>query len=487
MESHYAKRHQLSGLINIIALGVKWSVTAQTVIQFTKIGRWLLLLYLIEPVGFGLFALASLLVSLPQILLDQGVGSAIIQSEKSFSRIDLSTYFWLLSGFCFLLLVLSLVTAPLIANFFSEPQLTTLLIFIHVAFFFESFGKVSGALLRKRLRFSYIAKVETSSFLLATSIVIVFAYLGHSYWALAYGLLFEYTFIAVCNLVGASFFPVFSFSARSLKKVYVFTKNISLIHFTSLLMRYIDDLIIGFFFGKAALGIYDRAYQIVHLPMRLITNRIVMVLFPAYSQKGTEKQKIRKIHLRVIHYSAILYFFILGGIILCTKYAVVIFLPKEWNELTFFIPVLALGGVIHAFINYNYSIFLAFNRTDLQLRYGLVTRSIIISSYLIGAFWGVKGIAIGYVFGSLLSFYPESKRAWQELDISFRDFRETVSTPFIYTLSIFVSVFIITLFFESDLIKLLVGSILYSIFFLIIYQGKFKEITHLLSEKNITN
>lgn len=447
----------------IVKSGIKWSAAAQILIQIIKIGRWFVLLYFIGPADFGLFALSILLVSFPQTFLDQGVGSAVIQSEQIFSSKDLSTYYWLLTTYCGILLVVFFFLSSTIATFFSEPDLEKILFFLSAAYFLESIGKLPGALLRKALKFQYIAKTETYTFLIGTLITVFLAVKNYGIWALAIGFFVEYSITSISFIVKARFQPQFVFCIESLRKIYAFSRNVTLIHLTTHIMRYADDLIIGFFFGKTALGIYDRAYQIVHLPMRLITNRIILVLFPAYSEGGVSRNEIRKIHLKVIHYTSIIYFFIFVVIVTLSEPAIRLFLKEDWYDLSFYMPVLAFGGIVHAFINFNYSIFLSLDKSDLQLKYGLITRGIIVFSYVIGAFFGVKGIAVGYAVGSLIAFLPESIKALKEINITLFDFWKSIKVPFYFSIFVLFSSIMLLYLFEKDMVKLVVGIFYYLI------------------------
>lgn len=460
----------MNSVAKTIKSGLLWSGLAQFIIQIIKVGRWIILLYLISPESYGLFSLAVIVVGIPQTLIDQGVGSALVQSDKNFTSTDLSTYFWTLTSYGLLLLFGSFFFADYIAHFFSEPELASLIILLSGAFLVESVGKVSHGLLRKRLMFKYLAQVETVSFVIATFITVAFAYMEYGTKSLVYGLFSEYLLTMVFHVRGAGFHLRLVYSIASIKKIYVFFRNIGLIHFITSLMRYTDDLLIGFFYGKAALGVYDRAYLIVHLPMRLVTNKIIMVLFPAYSQKRMHPEEIRESHLKILHYSSVFYFFILGAIILLAKPAVVTTLPEKWHDLAFFIPILAVGGVIHAFINYNYSIFLSFDRTDLQLKYGIFTRGIIMVSYITGAFFGVKGIAIGYVVGSFIAFFPESMRAWQEIGLTLSDYIYSVKKVFIISLGIFLLSFASLSMLQNSLHRLFLGGLVYISAYFVLYR-----------------
>jgi len=461
----------LNSIENIVKQGLKWSVLAQIIVHFMKIGRWIILLYFLIPEDFGLFALALLVIGLPQILIGESIGSAIIQKQEKLSTQDLSSFHWLLVGFSGFLLILYWIIGGQIATFFGEPELEQLIIFLGAANFIESFGIISGATLRKSLNFKILARIEVISFVISTFISLSLAILNFGVWSLAVGLFSRYLTTTLSFHFVARISFKFVLKRASFKKIFRFSRDLSFTQAITYIMRYTDDFIIGYFYGKTALGVYDRAYQIVHLPMRLIANRINAVLFPSYSSKDTTLINMRHIHLKILGYAAYLYFPILIGIIVFTPLAVDLNLGEEWKELSFFMPILAIGGIVHAFINFNSSIFLALGKSDLQLKFNVITRSIIIISYLIGSFYGVRGIAIGYTIGSLVAFFPESLSALKYIKISLRDFWKVIKTPFY--ISVFILIFnSITLnFLNSSLNKILIGMTIYLALYIFFYRN----------------
>ena len=453
-------------------------------VHLIKVGRWFFLLYFISPEDFGLFALALLVIGLPQILIGSSIGHAVIQEQDELSKQDLSSFHWLLVGFSGLLFLVYCALGSHIAVFFGEPQLEELVIFLSAANLVESFGIIAGALVRKSLKFKLLARIEVFSFLISTFATVALACLNFGVWSLAVGLFVGYLVISISYNIAAKTSYNLALAKKSFQKIFTFSLNLTLSQFITFLMRYIDDFIIGYFFGKAALGVYDRAYQIVHLPMRLIANRINLVLFPSYSAESTTDENMRQIHLKIVGYAAYLYFPILIAILIFSPLAVNLALTEDWSALAFYMPVLAIGGTIHAFINFNRSIFLARGRSDLQLKYSVITRLIIVLSYLIGAFWGVKGIAIGYTIGSFVAFFPESIKALKEIEVNLFDLWKVVKIPYRISLFILISGKIALHFMDTIAYQLIVGSLIYLLCYLFFYREFINKQKLFLSQKD---
>ncbi len=110
---------------------------------------------------FGTVGMLTTIIMFSQIILDLGLGSAIIQKEQA-SHKQLSTLFWLnivLGIFLFLGLQLS---SPILVNFFDEEALTPDVRLIALLFLLAPIGQQALYLLQKDLFFQKIGKIETA-------------------------------------------------------------------------------------------------------------------------------------------------------------------------------------------------------------------------------------------------------------------------------------------------------------------------------------
>ena len=74
----------------------------------------------------------------------------------------------------------------------------------------------------------------------------------------------------------------------------------SLISFFEAIASNLDTLIIGRFIGATSLGIYNRAFMLVNLPMYYLTTSFSRVLFPSFSRIQAEFPRLKKAYLSSI-------------------------------------------------------------------------------------------------------------------------------------------------------------------------------------------
>ena len=125
----------------------------------------IILARLLLPVDFGMIGMLTIFIAISQTLIDGGFGSALIQ-KKNPTQKDYSTiFFWNLffSGILYLILCLC---APLIAKFYSMPNLSSILRVLALSLILSGIVSIQKVRLQKELAFKIIAVVDLVSYAL---------------------------------------------------------------------------------------------------------------------------------------------------------------------------------------------------------------------------------------------------------------------------------------------------------------------------------
>ena len=167
--------------LNRSLTGTFWSMTE----RFAKMGIQILCTFVIAqfvpPSEFGLVSMMSIFLAFSTILIDSGFGQAIIH-EQHVTREDESSIFWfniLLGGIVYGVFWL---IAPLIANFYEEPQLTILIRVAFLALIFQSLIVVQQGLMFKEVNFKSVSKISFWAVFLSGIAGIAVAYWRKDVW-----------------------------------------------------------------------------------------------------------------------------------------------------------------------------------------------------------------------------------------------------------------------------------------------------------------
>jgi PST family polysaccharide transporter len=167
------------------------SVRGGTAMMITAAGRFVLnlgstaiLARVLTLSDFGLMAMAVTVTRFLSTFKDAGLSMATVQRSE-IDHDQLSTLFWINGVFGIVLMVATVISAPLVAWFYGDPRLTGIVMLLAVGFAASGFSTQHHALLRRQMRFSLLAEVEIASLLVGAGLAILMARGGFGFWSLA--------------------------------------------------------------------------------------------------------------------------------------------------------------------------------------------------------------------------------------------------------------------------------------------------------------
>ena len=146
---------------------------------------------LISPEYFGVFAIIIFIVGLSELFGDLGLTNLIIQKKRTLSKIQLSTIFFLkiiLSCFSIFLLIISF---PLIKHFYKQLTDENFLMTVILGFsiLIRSITGISVAFLDKELNFTVVSKANLVGILVYTVVSVALAYYKFYLWNFIFAIL----------------------------------------------------------------------------------------------------------------------------------------------------------------------------------------------------------------------------------------------------------------------------------------------------------
>src|SRR5664279_1386220 len=163
------------------ASGVAWISLFQIARQLLQVASVSVLARKVPPSGYGLVAMAVVIIALLECVRDAGIGSALVR-EREVSDDLAATVFWLTCGLgIFVTLIMIAVSWPA-ARFFREPQVAPVLQFLSIAFFMGTTGVVPLAMLNREMAFRKVALAQTAGAVSGTVVAVTVALAGGKVW-----------------------------------------------------------------------------------------------------------------------------------------------------------------------------------------------------------------------------------------------------------------------------------------------------------------
>ncbi|SHG28594.1 Membrane protein involved in the export of O-antigen and teichoic acid [Jatrophihabitans endophyticus] len=268
-----------------VALG-KWGNQLATLVVFTLLGR------LLAPSELGLAALATVFVTLFQVLSDQGFSTALIQ-KKHVDDADRNTAFWISVGSALVLMALVAALAPLASSAFDQPQLGAVLVGMSPMVLFTALAGTPQALLERDFQFRSLTMRTLYGSVIGGVAGVVVAFLGGGVWSIVVQSVVT-SFVAVVFLwTVTKWRPGLRVSRRSARELRDTGVSVLGIQLIGLANAQGDKLIVGAALGPVPLGYYFVGTRIVTMLTDVQTSVIDAVSLTTLSKLQSTRERLR--------------------------------------------------------------------------------------------------------------------------------------------------------------------------------------------------
>jgi len=171
--------------------GSAWTLVGHGVAQVLRLGSNLVMTRLLFPEAFGLMALVSALMMGLQMFSDIGVGASVVQHERGDDPKFYNTAFTMqvLRGLGLWLIACAL-SLP-IANFYDQPILAAMLPLVCFSSAIQGFQSTAFISLYRHMALGRLTLLQTACVAIRIAVMIVWAWISPTVWALVAGHLTE--------------------------------------------------------------------------------------------------------------------------------------------------------------------------------------------------------------------------------------------------------------------------------------------------------
>ena len=387
------------------ASGMVWTALQKYSTMIISFISGIILARLLTPFDYGCIGMLSIFMVLARTFIDGGFASALIQ-KKNPSKEDYSTiFFWNLSVSVVMYATLYL-TAPAIARFYDIPILSSVLRVQALVLFVNAFTLVQSNQLRKKLNFKLIAIVTVITSLISLTVTILMAYKGFGVWALVSSNLISATIPAVVYWLYVKWRPVMTFSWKSFKELFSFGFYMFLTHLVNDFGSQLQGLLIGKVYNPATMGYYSKAHGTEKLASQSISSVMTQVTYPLYAQVQDDKVALANMIKRLTSTLAFVTFPLMFILLLLAKPIFVLLYSDRWLQSVPYFQVLCVSGLAVCLQAVNLQSISAIGKSGTMFLWTLLKRCVGIGLIVGGlAYWGMKGLLIGFVMNSWFAYW----------------------------------------------------------------------------------
>jgi len=447
-----------------------------------RIGSMAVLARLLVPAEFGLVSMVTALTGFAQIFKDLGLSDATIQN-KDIDHEKVSGLFWINSAIGLLIMLVVAASSPLIAKFYRDPRLSGIALAISSCFLFSGLTVQHQALLYRQMRFGQLALINIISTALSFLVGVVLAWKGYGYWALVIKEISLSAFLAVGTWLMSGWVPGFPRPGSGVSSLLRFGRDITGFNIVTYFSRSIDRIFIGRNWGPAVLGIYDRAMQLMLMPLNQVRFPMTQVGMSGLSALQGNPAKYRQYYSKLISILCFIYMPMVIYLGLFSRLLIRLVLGDKWIAASDIFRILALAAFIMPVSSICDLVLISRGQTKKYFFWGLINTLCIVVAIAIGVKWGSIGVASAYTIAQYVLFFPS---LWNKLagsPISVTVFFRSIFSPIIASLFMGITLVVLSPIIASLHlinaigISFLVGVLTYTGAWFLMPGGK-----HLLSE-----
>lgn len=367
--------------------------------------RTIVLARLLAPAHFGLFAIASIGVQVVEVFSRTGFTEALIHREEDIAPyLDTAWVVQIIRGLA--LSGILVLTAPLFAVFFREPEVTPLVRLVAVGVALRGFTNIAVVYFRKELEFHKLSIYQISGTLTEIAVSIPSALILRNAYALAIGFVAANLAQLIVSYLIHRYRPHLRFDLEKARELFLFGRWVLSTTVFEFLVKSLDTVVVGRLLEATSLGLYQMAVRLANLGATEITHAISQVTFPTYSKVKNDDAKYRQAVLGTLGLVSAVALPLSGLLFMFAKEGVPLILGQKWVPIVPFFQLLVLVGAVRSVTANFGAVYLSRGRPDIQTKTSIMNASILgITLYPLVLRLDIMGAVVARLLTLVTQFY----------------------------------------------------------------------------------
>lgn len=444
-------------LKNKTAKGVLWSFLERFSVQGITFTVMIIMARMLTPQDYGLIGMLTVFIAISQTLIDSGFSQALIRKQER-TEVDNSTVFYFNIGIGLFLYLILFFFAPVIANFYNEPQLTPITRVIGLSVTFNSLAVVQRALLTIDIDFRTQAKASLIAAIISGITGISMAYLGFGVWSIVAQQLSNLGLNTLLLCFFSKWRPLWIYSWTSFKELFTFGSKLLASGIIDTVYRNVYLIVIGRIFKASDLGYYTRAQQFSEFPSSNLTGILQRVTYPVFCTIQDDDERLASVYRRFLKISAFVIFPLMTGLAAIAKPLILVLLKEQWIFSATLLQIICFSMMWYPIHAINLNLLQVKGRSDLFLKLEIWKKCIGVAILCIMIPMGLIAMCFGTIVSSFISLIINTYYTGKLINVGFiRQMRDLMPT-FILSLATGAVVYAtITMICLHPILQLLVG------------------------------
>ena len=221
-----------------------WKFAERCGAQISSFVVSMVLARILMPEEYGILSVLLIFITLSQVVVQSGLGTALIQKKDVDNR-DYSSVFYVSIALSVVLYVILFVSSPYLATFFNMPMITSTLRVMSISLFFGAGQTVLNSKLVKEMKFSVLFVCNITASLVSGVLGIVLACRDFGVWALVYQHVANQAVALIMMWIVTRWIPNGISSVKNVKPLFGYGYKILIANLISTGLNELRSLVIG--------------------------------------------------------------------------------------------------------------------------------------------------------------------------------------------------------------------------------------------------
>ena len=391
-----SKNSPASEFGNRVRLAIFWRSGTQIVSQLVQWGVTILVVRLLNPSDYGLFAMTQVVLVLLNFLNGWGFANALIRDAK-LDTLRIKQTFGMLLLLNWGLAAIQFVAAPLAATYFHQPILTSMLRWQCLLFLPMPWIALPSALLSHAMDFKKQAMANLASAFTGAITAYYCAVHGWGVWTLISAPIGAFTVRALCLTIGSRFWFWPNFNFKGTRDIMAFGGAMLVAQFFWIIQSQADITIAGRVLNPHALGLYSEALFLTMIFTGKFLPPLNEVAYASYSELAKLGGNVGSAFITAARVLMALALPLYLGLAMIAQPLVATMFGTKWLEMVPLISLLALAMPFWTLQIMFAPATNALGKPHIFARTNAVGAVILATCFLVGIHWGVFGLVIGWL------------------------------------------------------------------------------------------
>jgi O-antigen/teichoic acid export membrane protein len=380
---------------------VIWRSGSQILAQIITWASTLLVIRLLDPRDYGLFAMTQVVLAFLAFLNGWGFASALVQSD-SVEPFRIRQAFGLLLVLNGLLAAIQFFGAPFAAAYYGQPMVADLLRVQALIFLATPFIALPEVIMSRALDFRRQAIVNLLAALAGASTALGCALAGYGVWTLVYAPLAMFWTRAIGLTLVARLLVWPSFDFRGCGQIIGFGSAVLFSQLFWLVQSQSDIFIAGRRFDPHALGLYAEALFLAQIFMAKFVPPLNEVAFPAYSRIKNDMAAVRWSFLKTVRLLMLVAAPFYCGLAVVAGPMVETLFGTKWLGMVPYVQLLSLALILMTVQILFAPVTNALGKPSISMFTAMSGALLFPAAFFVGAQWGLIGMARAWLIAAPL-------------------------------------------------------------------------------------